>query len=745
MTTRPDAPLHGVRVLDLTEEHGGALCAMHLADLGAHVVRVAPGDETFAHRGRHVLGLTGAPADDATDRLASLADVVVDDRPRSRARRGDGGFGAHTVSCWMPAFAPEHELGDERARPGLVEAYAGLHEVPLGRRPAAHSMPLLAIASAAQAACGIVSALIARRRDGRGQRVTLNQHDVAYGLLELNAMFTVSPPRSWATLQWAATPFIGGYAARDGRTIYIHAGLARHVPRLIDALRPYSPTGARALEDALTDEVRADPTSIPSAPLAARLRAALSEAFSAQPAETWERALSGAGLCAVVARGAEEWLAHPHPRESGHVVELDGRRAPGPVCRVGEGDARGAVQARASSFTTLEATLEAWEGVATPARTQKPSRHAPLHGVRVLDFTQVIAGPTATRTLAELGAEVRRVDNPHFRAPWVEAFHIAFNAGKDGGPINLTTQGGQRRLGELLEGYSPDVVVQNLRPGAAEAVGIDAARIAARTGRDDFVYAHMTAYGTTGPWGDRPGWEQTAQAACGIQAAWGGEGAPDLYPLPLNDLCTGLHGALGVLAALYAGGGARVETSLIASATLTLARATCDGAPMATGKKSLGATPLTAFYPVADGWARLHAESLEDLQRVEGLEGARGSGDALTQELTRAFEAAPWATWRERVRAAGVADRVSLVPRRTQRQVLTDPRARSQLLVHPRHHDGPGLVTETGSALRLSHTPLVHLEPAYPLVDGANPRGVLGWASRQAVGALSLAWGRLKG
>ncbi|CAN0584885.1 unnamed protein product, partial [Laminaria digitata] len=215
-----------------------------------------------------------------------------------------------------------------------------------------------------------------------------------------------------------------------------------------------------------------------------------------------------------------------------------------------------------------------------------------------------IAGPTAARTLAELGASVHRVENPHFTAPWVEPFHIAYNAGKTSETINLKATRGQRALSELLDSFSPDVLVQNYRPGAPSKLDLDEETLRARF--PSLVYAHLTAYGTRGPWGDRPGWEQTAQAACGMQRAWGGAGAPSLFPLPLNDLCTGVHGALGVLLAIYArnedGRGRRVEAALTSSATLMQARTLFDREPGARGSSELGAAPTRRFYMARDGW-----------------------------------------------------------------------------------------------------------------------------------------------
>lgn len=743
----PKRPLAGVDVLDASQDYAGALCAMHLSDLGARVIRVArDGDlRTYAHRGKTIIDPAGANIDAMLHDLADRVDVVIEDGPAdtrvlaSMADDPDSG----AVYCWMPAFSADHPLGHEPIPVGALEAYAGLYEVPLGRKPVAHSLGLLGVTGAAWATVGILGALIARERDGRGQLVELSLHDVAYSLLELNAMFTVQPPKSWPSLMWAATPFIGGYEAADGTTIYIHAGLRKHLPRLLDELVRQAPTQGRKLRRAISQSTFEDPTSIQSVNEARAIRKSLARVFKEHPAIVWERRLSRAGLCAVVARSPRAWLAHEHPRESGQIVKVQGRQMPGPIVSI-EGMC---VEARGAAFARIDDVMSELEFRPRADEDAPEDTRAPLADIDVLDFTQVIAGPTAARTLAELGARVHRIENPHFGAPWVEAFHIAFNAGKTSETIDLATQVGREALGRVIGELEPDVIVQNLRPGASGEVGFSARDVAALTDKK-FVYAHLTAYGVDGPWGDRPGWEQTAQAASGIQDAWGGEDGPDLYPLPCNDLCTGLHGAIAVLAALFSGDDSpgaytKVHTALTSSATLMLARATFDGLPLTRGKSSLGSSPSSRFYKFKNGWAYLHVRDLDALWEIDGLERTRGSNRrALELSLESEFSRATIEHWRAKITRAGVRDRIALVPRRTQREVLDDPRARSTNLVIQREHHGVGVVTETGSALHLARTGCVELGPAAPVARGGARPGAAGWVKQQVVGAVTLGLGR---
>lgn len=746
-TDNPTRPLAGVDVLDASQDYAGALAAMHLSDLGARVIRVArEGDlRTFAHRGKTIIDPGDANIDAMLHDLADRVDVVIEDGPADARVLGSmaGDPDAGAIYCWMPAFPADHPLGHEPIPVGALEAYAGLYEVPLGRKPVAHSLGLLGVTGAAWATVGILGALIARERDGRGQLVEVPLHDVAYSLLELNAMFTIQPPKSWPSLMWAATPFIGGYEAADGTTIYIHAGLQKHLLRLLDELVRQAPAQGRKLRRAISPSTLEDPTSVQSVSEARMIRKGLARVFKEHPAIVWERRLSRAGLCAVVARSPRAWLAHEHPRESGQIVKVQGRQMPGPIVSIDGMH----VEARGAEFARVEDVLNELELRPRADEDSPEDKRAPLAGVDVLDFTQVIAGPTAARTLAELGARVHRIENPHFGAPWVEAFHIAFNAGKTSETIDLTTQAGRDALGRVIQELEPDVVIQNLRPGASGGVGISARDVAARTEKR-FVYAHLTAYGVDGPWGDRPGWEQTAQAVSGIQDAWGGEDGPDLYPLPCNDLCTGLHGAIAVLAALFSGDDAaathtNVYTALTSSATLMLARSLFDGLPLTRGKNSLGASPSSRFYKFKNGWAYLHARDLDAIWALDGLARTRGSNRrALELSLESEFSRGTIEHWRAKITRAGMRDRIALVPRRTQREVLDDPRARAANLVLQREHHGVGVVTETGSALCLSRTSCVELDAAAPVRRGTDRPGTAGWIKQQVVGAMTLGLGR---
>ncbi len=250
-------------------------------------------------------------------------------------------------------------------------------------------------------------------------------------------------------------------------------------------------------------------------------------AVARRPAGELEDALSALGLCAAVCRSASEWARHPQGLALAN-------RPPVEVTRIGEG----------------------------PPMPFAPADR-PLAQVRVLDLTRVLAGPTVARTLAEHGAEVLHVSSPHL--PTITLFEIDTGHGKRQAHLDLRRPNDARLLRRLVSGA--DVFSQGFRHGALARRGFGPEELAHL--RPGIVYVSENTYGQEGPWRDRPGWEQLAQATTGVAAAHGG-GRPALLPAAMADYVTGYLGALGAMIALRRrateGGSFLVETSLARTA-----------------------------------------------------------------------------------------------------------------------------------------------------------------------------------
>lgn len=251
---------------------------------------------------------------------------------------------------------------------------------------------------------------------------------------------------------------------------------------------------------------------------------AVAERIAGWDAQALEDAIAERGLCGARVRSAEEWSSHPQGRAlaSRPVVE---------VIQIGE--------SRPEPF--------------------RPGAR-PLDGVRVLDLTRVLAGPTCGRTLASHGADVLRIGSP--KLPFIAPFVIDTSHGKRSAHLDLDDARDAERLGALVR--DADVFTQGYRSGALEKRGFGPAALHAL--RPGIVTTSINCYGHEGPWTGRPGWEQLAQAVTGIAHEHGGASDPRLLPAAATDYNTGYLAALGTMIALErrarVGGSWHVRASL---------------------------------------------------------------------------------------------------------------------------------------------------------------------------------------
>ncbi|MBI4171435.1 MAG: CoA transferase [Actinobacteria bacterium] len=236
----------------------------------------------------------------------------------------------------------------------------------------------------------------------------------------------------------------------------------------------------------------------------------------------------------------------------------------------------------------------------------------PLAGVRVLDLTSSLAGPTCTEILAALGADVVKVEHPgrgDEARDWGPRFFeggsvmfFAANAGKRSVGLDLKSAAGLDVVLRLADGAA--VVVQSLRPGTAERLGFGPGALRARN--PGLVYCTIGAFGHTGPLAAEPGYDPLMQAAAGIMSV---TGEPDRPPVrvgvSLIDIGTGVWAALAIVAALHEGGGRTLDLSLYETALSLLPyqlTAVLAGEPVPERQGS--AFPLIVPYQVfatADG------------------------------------------------------------------------------------------------------------------------------------------------
>lgn len=256
-------------------------------------------------------------------------------------------------------------------------------------------------------------------------------------------------------------------------------------------------------------------------------------AVRAWKAEDLEDALAAADACGGIVRTSEEWLAHPHG-------------------------------ARLASLPVVEITK-----IGDSAPEPLPGGSDPLSGVRVLDLTRILAGPTAGLSMAEHGADVLMVTAPHL--PQVPPFVRDTSHGKRSTYLDFTKPDEAARLRDLVR--DADVFLEGYRPHRMEAHGFGAGELAEE--RPGLVYVSVDCFGPGGPFEARAGWDQIAQAVtgiCDIQGRLTKAGEPRLTPVYLCDFLTGFLAGFGAMLALARrareGGTYRVRVSLSQSAML---------------------------------------------------------------------------------------------------------------------------------------------------------------------------------
>jgi formyl-CoA transferase len=367
----------------------------------------------------------------------------------------------------------------------------------------------------------------------------------------------------------------------------------------------------------------------------------------------------------------------------------------------------------------------------------------PLEGLRVIDLTQAMAAPFCSMNLADMGADVIKVEPPTgedmrrgsaSRNGHSGAF-LTINRGKRGITVDLKQAAGVEIILRLVR--TADVFVQNYRPGAAKRLGVDYETLAAINPR--LIYCSISGFGSTGPYAPRGGYDLIAQGMSGIISVTGDEdGPPAKAGLPVSDLSAGLFGAYGILCALEhrerTGHGQLVDTSLLEAAlALTVWEATeywvTGRAPKPLGSAHRLAAPYQALR-ASDGWFtvganndRLFEAFCRAIERPDLAADARFGGirdrmrhrDALIVEIERTTAKEGRAHWLARLDRAGVP----AGPINTYPEALADPQALARDMVVDLDHPGAGPIKALGVPVKLSDTPGA-VDRAAPLLGQDN-------------------------
>ena len=352
-----------------------------------------------------------------------------------------------------------------------------------------------------------------------------------------------------------------------------------------------------------------------------------------------------------------------------------------------------------------------------------------LSGIRVVDLTRILAGPFCTQLLADMGADVIKVETgagdpvrtQGASRDGLSWYFAQFNRNKRSIVLDLRAETGRDALAKLLQ--SADVLVENFRPGVLSKMGFTEARLQGLNPR--LVVASVNGYGSSGPYVDRPSFDFIAQAMSGFMSV---NGAPKDPPMragpPLSDLVAGLYAAFGIASALLARGtsgtGQRVESSLTGGLISMLAFLSAEyfvrgEVPERTGNDHSIVAPY-GLFEARDGMIAVAPSNdlfvvrfLEAIELAHLLERPHFASNEVRmqhrEELRRLIDGRTRTQtvehWIEIINAAGCpCGRVMNLA-----EVFSDPQVNAQEMVLEVPHPGRGTVKMTGFPVKLSATP----------------------------------------
>ena len=387
----------------------------------------------------------------------------------------------------------------------------------------------------------------------------------------------------------------------------------------------------------------------------------------------------------------------------------------------------------------------------------------PLSGLRVLDLTRVLAGPTCTQMLGDLGAEVIKIERPEagddtrgFAPPFVpntkeSAYFVGVNRNKKSVTLDIAKPGGQAIIHKLLEHC--DILVENFKVGALAKYGLGYEQLAKTHPR--LIYCSITGFGQTGPYAPRPGYDALIQAMGGVMSLTGEpNGSPQKVGVPVADLFAGLYGCIGILAAVNhrnsTGQGQQIDIGMLDTHVAWLANqgmnylATGENPPRL-GNQHPNIAPYQEF-PTKDGYIILavgNDPTFERFCKAFGQEALLSdprfatnpirvqNRQLVTDTLTPVMKSKTTAEWIDALEAL----KIGCGPINTLEQVFADPHVQARDMVVEMAHGSGEKVKVIANPVKLSATP-----PSYrsaPPVLGEHTNAVLTDVLKMSAGEIA--------
>ena len=682
--------LDGITVLDLTRDRPGALAGMFLCDNGARVIRLElPDDDSDRtqpiymvwDRGKESVSLDISAEQDSFKKLALKADVLIEDFAPSSPYQSIVDYGElrrtnpRLVHCSITAYGKRgpmrDEPGDEHlvmARMGILASQPGFREGPVH---VAH--PVVNLGTAVLASQGITAALYAREKTGYGRKVDTSVMAGAM-MFAPKVIGERLEQRPFQLTTAGGGPFYSVFECADGNWIQIgciHGGfvdIAATVMGIADLLANPRYGDGRRPE---SEEARAELFDI------------VANVLKTKPCAEWERIFEDADVPYARASTTHQSMDNPQVIANDMLLDLHDPIV-GDVTLMGNpikfeqtpGEIRGPRPLRGQHTERVLAEIADLK-LPEPRESELRDDAPPLDGVRVMEMTNVIAGPAAGKCLGDLGADIIKFEPPYgdISRPAGMQYFLYLNSNKRSVSANTKTEAGQEIAQRIAA--DADIMLANMRPGATDRMGLSAKELGSIN--PGLIEAHTTAFGWAGPYAHRPGVDPLAQAWMGLQFAQGGRGNPPVFLAQLapTDFSSGGMVALGAVMALLArertGVAQKVDCNLLnAGAVLReddfLRYKGKTSPPIADGGQ-YGLSALHRLFETERGWLYLIAESQgeweslcsvlgrHDLEKDERFVTAAKRAeneDALWDLLTDALGQGTAKEWIARLREAGV-------------------------------------------------------------------------------------------
>lgn len=739
--------LDGIRIIEIAQGIAGPYTGMLLAEQGAEVIKIEPpsGDKARGTPGFHIWNrskksvatdLTTAAGRAFVQQLVRSADVVlIDCQPgeEETLKLSYEQLSLHNpglVYCYLPAYGSKGPHAQRYPDDSLVAAVSGLLGSQWSHRDGGVQLviPIASYGAAFVACSSITAALFERTQSGQGQKIEVSWLAGAFAMQTGTILFHPDMLRLFSGRMnpLGPIPCYRLFKAQDdwlfvacgNPTFFNKFCLALEHPEWVaDPRYERAPWGIQPEDrDELANNIAA--------------------VIATKPRTEWLRILRENDVPCAPVTSRQEFMDWQQTRHNGMRVEIDDPEL-GKTIQMGvpiqlsdtPGEIKGAAPRLGEHTAEVQGSKSKVQSRNSDIQSPDPNSQiqtpnfeprTPLQGVIVLDFASYIAGTLGPMMLAQLGANVIKVET--FQGDAFRSFGFGFlgwNQGKRALSVNFNSAEGREVVYDLVR--KADVVVENLRPGATKRYGIDYDTLVKINPR--LVYATVTAFGSSGPDHDQPGFDPLLQSRSGLMRAQGGHGHPPFYlTCGVCDYAAALLTAYGVTAALYArqrtGKGQHVETALL-NASIAVQSGDFifyDGRPdLENGAPDLwGSNALYRIYPTKDNslfLAILEPAHWQAFTEVVGQTSVRGYSFAdarqepvegrLAQTLMSLFATRPTEEWITLLDRAGVpcAPILPLPP------LFSDEHVAANNLIATHTHPQWNEVRQTGILPKFSRTP----------------------------------------